>query len=89
MRATTHKKTSVIIHNFNFESMPLLPAKTYAPSSIDANTMLACAVTFKSFQPVSRRRGKLFKPRHSIQLLQLSECDSGNGLEFPVVANLE
>jgi hypothetical protein len=44
----------VVIDNFNAGGMAINPHKTHPPLVIDANAMLAFAVTFEGFELVTR-----------------------------------
>ncbi len=68
----------MIIHDFHFVSIALMPSEANAPLVIDTNTMLTFTVSSERLQPVTRRRGHLFDPGHSIQLLQLTERRASN-----------
>ena len=89
MQTPGHKKTSVIIDNFYFVRMAIVPSKADAPLIVNANAVLPGAIAFQSFQAISRWRSHLLQTPSGIQLLQLSESNSCDRPELAMITQLE
>ena len=62
----------VVIRDFDFVGIALLPAETDSILFIDADTVLTAPISLKSLQSVVRWHGKLSKVSDSIELRQLA-----------------
>jgi hypothetical protein len=71
----------VVIDNFHLISIAIVPTKAYAPLIIHPNAVLPCSTTLQEFQMIPWRRGQVAQNRCSIDLPQLSLCNSLNGTE--------
>ena len=65
----------MIIHYLNIVGTHF-PPETDPPLLIDADAMLAAAVTFQSFQLIAGRHGQMTQLGHSMQLQKLSSRGS-------------
>ena len=63
---------SVVIDNFNAGGMAINPHKANPPLGIDADAVLAFAVTFKGFELVTRRHPQKLDDRGRVDLLQFA-----------------
>jgi hypothetical protein len=71
----------MIVDNFHIVSVPIMPDKTDAPLLIDANRVLALAISAERFQLVSGRGGQNREFRRSMKLQELSQSHSIKGAE--------
>lgn len=60
MSVSSHKKTSVIVHNFHFVRVAPMPAETNAPLVVDANAVLALSPAAQSLKSVAWWGGHIF-----------------------------
>jgi len=65
----------VIVRDLNFGGMSVLPVKTHAILCVDANTVLAGAISAQSLKPITRRNGKLREVTDPIELVKLATSD--------------
>jgi hypothetical protein len=73
---------SVIVNDFNFVGVTILPPKAHAPLVVYSNTVLPNPIALKRLKTISGRRGQIGQPARRIQPQQLSSCNSFDGLEF-------
>lgn len=64
----------MVVHNFHISNPLFCPNKTHPPLFIDANTVLALAVSGQPFQLVARRATQKLQCGCGIQLCQLAFC---------------
>jgi len=69
----------VVIHNFDIFWTIVAPAKADSPLLVDADTELPKPISLQRFQVIARRDGKGTKLSDVIQLVQLSQRNSGYG----------
>ena len=62
----------VVVSDFDFVCMAILPAKTNTILFVDPNTMLTYAVTSEPLKPIARRNSQLREVAHSIELVKLA-----------------
>jgi len=62
----------VVIYNLDILRVPVNPAKHDSPLVVDANGMLALAVAFEAFQPVSSGYPKIVEAHGGFQKLELA-----------------
>jgi hypothetical protein len=74
---------SVIIGDFDFVGISILPPETYAIPFVDSDAVLPAPFSTKTFQPVAGRNGQVPKISHAIHLIELP---AGRGPEV-VAAN--
>ena len=72
MNAVTRE--SVIIINFDIVSIAAFPDKADAPLIVDANAVLAGALSFQCFKTISGWQAELSKFIHGMKLDQLAQC---------------
>lgn len=70
-----------MLRDFDLECLSARPIKTDAPLIIDPHTVLAFAVALQSLKAIPRNFAQRLKIYRSIQLGQLSYCDTLEGLE--------
>jgi len=63
----------VVIDNFNAGGMAVKPHKAHSPLGIDADAVLAFAVTFEGFELVARRHPQKLNDRGRVDLLQFAQ----------------
>ena len=68
-----HGGDSVVIDDFSLMRAIFLPAEADAPRVVDANGMLALAVSLKSFQSVAGRDGEMFEFGDCMELGQFPQ----------------
>src|ERR1700683_537068 len=74
---------SVVIGNFDIESMSFLPSKTDPVPIVDPDTVLARSISLQRLQPIGRWRRQVSQLIRTVDLHQFSECDLSNPLESP------
>jgi hypothetical protein len=62
----------VVVRDFDFVGIAILPLKTNSILLVDANTVLPAPVTNQSFQAVARRDRQLPQLPNAVELGQLS-----------------
>lgn len=66
----------MVIHNFHVVGISVVPAKTNAPLVVDSDAVLASAIAFQRFEPISRRRQQLSNFCGCMKNEQLSTRDT-------------
>src|SRR5258707_1348494 len=84
-----HIRTSVIVHNFHFIGVAVVPSEADAPLIVDPNTMPAFTVPLQPFEPVARWGCQLFETLRRVQLLQLAHRHSLNRPKPAMASRLE
>lgn len=69
---------SVIVHDFDIESIIALPDEAYAPLIVDADAVLAFAAALQRFKPVGGRYAQVFQ---SPRIVQHPEFAAGDRLD--------
>jgi hypothetical protein len=69
----------VVVDDFDIECVSFLKPEAQAPLPVDADAVLACAVTLKKLQPVGGRRSQVLNLGRAMQHLQLSLRDALKG----------
>jgi hypothetical protein len=62
----------MVVRDFDFVGITVLPAKTHAVLLIEPDTVLAGPITTEPFEPVPRRNLQLLQSPDPVQLVQLS-----------------
>jgi hypothetical protein len=65
----------VVVRDFDFVGMAILPPETDPVLLVDANAVLPLTVSAKPFQPVARRDPQLGQVADPVQLVQLAARD--------------
>jgi hypothetical protein len=73
----------MVIDDFNVVCFPVSPNKTQTILIVDANAMLALAISGHGFQTVSRRRPKIFQAISGIKLRNLLQSRSAKVCRNP------
>ena len=68
----------MIVHDFNIVNAIGFPDKTQPPLIVDANAVLAFAITSQRFKTIARRHALARKRCRAIQLLQLARRHAGD-----------
>jgi len=76
----------MIIHNLDVKRIFALPAEAEPPLVIDAEAVLAGAVSFQGFQPVAGRQHQVAQFPRAVQLRQLPKGNALNLRRQSVVA---
>ena len=63
----------MVIHDLDIPCIPTLEPEAYAPLVIDANAVLAFAVTLQRFEPVAGRNPQVTQSRSAVQHQELSQ----------------
>jgi len=79
----------MVINDLDIQRVAILKSKADAPLIVDANAPLTFSVSPQCFQPVPRRRAKVFKRRCVVDHLQLSLGNSGKCSESGGAAAFE
>ena len=69
---TTHTCTLVVINNFNIDRARVASDEAHAELIVDADAVLTGSVTFKRFEPVTRRGAQKIQCLSSVELGQLT-----------------
>lgn len=73
----------MIIHDFNFISIPIDPFKAYPPLVVDTYTKLPCPVAAELLQTVCGRNAKIVEGDGIVEHAQLSVADLLDVLRQP------
>jgi len=73
----------MVIGDFNFVRIVVLPAEAYSPLVVDANAPLARTVALQSLQPIAGQRSQVFKPPGVMHHAQLAQRHSLYGVVQP------
>jgi hypothetical protein len=71
----------VVIHDLDFIGVPVAPLKANPPLVVDADTVLALAIAFQAFQPVSQQQRKRSDIRRGVEHVQFPQGLALNGLK--------
>src|SRR5215471_16079157 len=71
-----HDGLLMIVRDLYFVGMALVPLKAYAPSLIDANTVLPLTIARELFKTIARRHAEIVESFRRIQHRQFSPRDS-------------
>jgi len=64
----------MIVHNLDFLGVTVAPHETNTPLVVNANAVLALAVSLQSLELIAWINGQYFKARGGVQNLQFVEC---------------
>jgi hypothetical protein len=79
----------MVIGNLNIESMAAFPAEADPVLVVDADTVLACSISFQRLQSIRRWRGKIADFFRAVDLDEPAKGDGGDLLESSDAASLE
>jgi hypothetical protein len=71
----------VVIHDLDSIGVPVASRKANPPLVVDADTVLALAISFQALQPVSRQHRKRSDIRRRVEHVQFPKRLALNGLE--------
>jgi hypothetical protein len=71
----------VIVHNLDIVSIAIAPDKTDSPMVIDADAMLALAMTRELFKAIAGRNAQILQRLRVVQHRELASGDSFDALE--------
>src|SRR6476659_1154489 len=66
----------VVVRDFNFVGIAVLPGEAYSILIVDSNTVLTSAATNQALESISRWHRKFLQVTHPIELSQLPASDS-------------
>ena len=78
----------MVIDDFDIKCMSIRPAKTDPPLVVDADAVLALAVAFQRFQPVSGRRTQVLELARLAQIKEFAArrpLDRAEARDLPVI----
>ncbi len=75
--------SSVVIRDFNFPGVVIVPSKTNAVLIVNPDTELTFAVAMQFFEPVSGRISQVFQPNREVDSLQLANREPDDVAKFP------
>lgn len=76
----------MIVRDFNFPGMVVVPSKTNAILIVDPDTGLTFAVPVQLFKAVSGGISQVFEPHREVDSLQLTSRQLRNVPEFPALS---
>lgn len=78
---SSHKITSVVIHDLHISGFAVPPGKADSPWIVNPDTVLSGAVALERLQVIPRRNAKVFQPLHRVEIEELASSDAFDRLE--------